>query len=75
MATPYVLIVDDSFIDRLVASKVLKSCNIQDAMITMIILFAFSNHAFMMYCSLGFSFGSLITLVGNGLLFVCLMFS
>ncbi|OEL33681.1 Two-component response regulator ORR12 [Dichanthelium oligosanthes] len=29
MATPHVLLVDDSCVDRLVASRVLKSCNVQ----------------------------------------------
>ena len=65
MAT-HVLVVDDSFADRLVASKVLKSSNIKGAMITMIAPFAINNHAFVMYCSLGFSFAILITLVGYG---------
>jgi two-component response regulator ARR-A family len=29
---PHVLIVDDTFVDRLVASRVLKTCNIQGIM-------------------------------------------
>lgn len=52
MAT-HVLLVDDSCVDRMVASRVFEFCNVKGNMTSMNFSFAFYNKHFMIYCFIG----------------------
>ena len=66
MAAPHVLLVAESCVDRLVASRVLDSCNIRGEMTNMDFPFAFC----MISCFVGFLILRFILIANGGLVIV-----